>query len=38
MTLAHYLELLAGARMLYGISKYAGQVVRHVLRALSFRC
>lgn len=27
-TLAHYLELLAGAGMLYGISKYAGQVVR----------
>lgn len=27
-TLAHYLELLAGAGMLCGISKYAGQVVR----------
>ena len=27
-TLAHYLELLTGAGMLYGISKYAGQVVR----------
>lgn len=27
-TLAHYLELLAGAEMLCGISKYAGQVVR----------
>jgi predicted AAA+ superfamily ATPase len=27
-TLAHYLELLAGSGMLYGISKYAGQLVR----------
>jgi hypothetical protein len=27
-TLAHYLELLAGAGMLCGISKYAGQAVR----------
>ena len=28
-TLAHYLELLSGAGMLTGFSKFAGQTVRH---------
>lgn len=36
-TLAHYLELLAGAGMLYGISKYAGQVVRQRVSSPKFQ-